>query len=224
MRHRNVLLMGSLASLSLVIALGVIWFWAIPSPSVASLDGVLWTLTSLQVNGQTYDLVPRVPVTLTFHASSHTITGSDGCNDYSATYQLDHSQIHFQPDGSTLVGCLDPVAEQESRYNQALFQAETLLVSANVLTITGAGGKDLLRFSSSPQELVSGEPCSSGLMPALSPGTGKACREVMGNHQTSGTVTAERDADRHPFGLPASVTRRCHSVVAEEASWRGRPG
>jgi hypothetical protein len=32
---------------------------------------------------------------------------------------------------------------------QALSHAETLLVSANAMTITGAGGKDILQFSSS---------------------------------------------------------------------------
>jgi heat shock protein HslJ len=162
MRQRNVLLIGSLATLSLVIALGVIVFRAMESPSAASLDQVLWTLTSLHVNGQTYDLVPKVPVTLTFHEASHTITGSDGCNGYGATYQLDNAQIRIQLSYITLKLCGGPVGEQESRYNQALFQAETLLVSAHALTITGAGGKDLLRFSSSHQARVSLEPCSSG--------------------------------------------------------------
>jgi heat shock protein HslJ len=186
MRHRNMLLIGGLATLSLVIALGVLVFRAIPSPSAASLDNVLWTLTSLQVNGQMYDLAPKAPVTLTFHETSHTITGSDGCNDYRATYQLDNKQIRIQYSWSSNLPCLVSVAEQESRYIQALYQAETLLVSANALTITSAGGKNLLRFSSSHQELVSLEPCSSSLTQALSPGTGKACHEVMGNHQTPG--------------------------------------
>jgi heat shock protein HslJ len=149
MRRRNVLIIGSLATLGLVIALGVIFFRVNASPSAASPYDMLWTLTSLQVNGQTQELVPNVPVTLTFHETSHTITGSSGCNSYQATYQQQNPQIRFQDFASTAIGCLGPVGEQENLYLQALSHAETLLVSANTMTITGAGGKDILRFSSS---------------------------------------------------------------------------
>ncbi len=149
MRHRNVFIIGSLATLGLVIALGVLFFRANTSPSAASPYNMLWTLTSLQVNGQTRELVSNAPVTLTFHETSHTITGNSGCNSYQATYQQQNAQIRFQDFASTLIGCLGPAGEQENLYLQALSHAETLLVSAHTLTITGAGGKDILRFSSS---------------------------------------------------------------------------
>src|SRR5215467_8098921 len=105
MRHRNLLIIGSLAALGLVIALGVILFEMNASPPAASPYGVLWTLTSLQVNGQTHPLVPNVAVTLTFHEPSQTITGSSGCNSYQASYQQHTSQIRFQDFASTTVGC-----------------------------------------------------------------------------------------------------------------------
>lgn len=144
MRRRNVLIIGSLAALCLVIALGGILFWVNTSP-----HDVHWTLTSLQVNGQTHELVPNGPITLTFHEISQTITGSSGCNSYQATYQQHNSQIHFQNFEQTLEGCPGPVGEQEYLYMQALEQTETLVVSAHTMTLTGAGGKDILRFSSS---------------------------------------------------------------------------
>ena len=149
MRHRNVLIIGSLAALGLVIALGGILIRMTASPPAASPSGVLWTLTSLQVNGQIHQLVPNVAVTLTFHEPSHTITGNSGCNSYQATYQQQNSQIRFQDFAMTAVGCLGPEGVQENLYMQALSHAETLLVSANAMTITGAGGKDILQFSSS---------------------------------------------------------------------------
>lgn len=149
MRHRNLFIIGSLATLGLVIALGVILFWMNASPPAASPSDVRWTLTSLQVNGQTHQLVPNVAVTLTFHEPSHTITGNSGCNSYQASYQQHNSQIGFQDFASTAIGCLGPQGVQENLYLQALSHAETLLVSANAMTITGAGGKDILRFSSS---------------------------------------------------------------------------
>jgi heat shock protein HslJ len=149
MRHRNLRIIGSLAALGLVIALGVILFGMNASPPAASPYGVLWTLTSLQVNGQTHPLVPNVAVTLTFQEPSQTITGSSGCNSYQASYQQHNSQIRFQDFASTTVGCLGPEGVQENLYLQALSHAETLLVSANAMTITGAGGTDILRFSSS---------------------------------------------------------------------------
>ncbi len=141
MRHRNFLLVGSFAALGLVIAL-VGWVHLVPHDTS-------WTLTSLQVNGQTYKLVPNVPVTLTFHETSQTITGSSGCNAYQATYQQHNSQIHFQDWGQTLEGCLGPEGTQAALYMQALQQTDTLVVSAQTLTLTGDGGKNILRFSSS---------------------------------------------------------------------------
>ena len=149
MRYRKLLIIGSLAALGLVIALGVYFFRMNASSPAASPHDVLWTLTSLQVYGQTHELVPNMPVTLTFHETSHTITGSSGCNSYQATYQQHNSQVRFQDFASTAVGCLGPEGEQENLYLQALSHAETLLVSAKVMTITGADGKDILRFSSS---------------------------------------------------------------------------
>lgn len=149
MRHRNLFITGSLAALGLVITLTVILFRMNAFPPAASPSGVLWTLTSLQVNGQAHQLVPNVAVTLTFHEPSHTITGNSGCNSYQASYQQLNSQVRFQDFASTAEGCLGPEGVQENLYLQALSHAETLLVSANAMTITGAGGKDLLRFSSS---------------------------------------------------------------------------
>lgn len=149
MRHRNWIIIGSLAALALVIALGVIFFRMNASPPATSPYSVLWTLTSLQVDGQKHELVPNVAVTLTFHETSHTITGNSGCNSYQATYQQHNSQIHFQDFASTAEGCLGPEGVQENLYLQALSQAETMLVSAKTMTITGAGDKDILQFSSS---------------------------------------------------------------------------
>jgi heat shock protein HslJ len=151
MRHRNLLIIGSLAALGLVIAVVVIILRVTTPPPAVSPDNVLWTLTYLEVNGQTHELVPNVPATLTFHETTHTITGSSGCNSYQATYQRQNSQVRFHGFAVSAVGCLGPEGEQENLYLQALSHAETLLVSGNGMTITGASGKDILRFSSSQQ-------------------------------------------------------------------------
>lgn len=153
MRHRSLLISGSLATLGLVIAVGVMLRVTTPAAGAAPGD-VLWTLTSLEVNGQTHALVPDAPVTLTFHESDHTITGSAGVNPYQATYQQQNSQVRFHHFAIGGVGCAGSgsacsAKEQEDLYLQALMQAETLLVSGKGMTITGDGGKDILRFSSS---------------------------------------------------------------------------
>lgn len=148
MRHRNLLITGSLAALGLVIAGVVIVLRVTTPPPAAASDNVRWTLTYLEVNGQTHKLVPKVPITLTFDVRAHTITGNSGCNSYQATYQRQNSQVHFHDFAVTAVGCLGPVGEQENLYLQALSHAETLLVSGNGMTITGASGKDILRYSS----------------------------------------------------------------------------
>lgn len=149
MRRRNLLIIGGLATIGLVIAAVIIVLRFTLPPPAASIDNVVWSLTYLQVNGQTYTLVPNVPVTLTFDESSHTITGNSGCNSYQATYQRQDAQVRFQDFAVTAMGCLGPEGEQENLYLQALSRAETLHVAGNGMTITGASGKDLLRFSSS---------------------------------------------------------------------------
>jgi heat shock protein HslJ len=149
MRRRTLLIIG--AALALVIMVAVIILRVITAPPAPSLGNVLWTLTYLEVNGQMHELVANVPVTLTFHTTNHTITGSSGCNSYQAAYEQNNAQIHFHDFAMTLVGCPGPLGEQENLYLQALMHAETLHASGNVMTITGSGGKDILRFSSARQ-------------------------------------------------------------------------
>ena len=152
MRHLNMRISGRLATLGLVIAVVALLLALAPAPP-ASLDNVRWTLTYLEVNGQVHALVPNVPVTLTFHEKDQTITGSSGINSYQATYQRHGSQVRFHDFATTLVGCggsaCSASKEQEDLYLQALMQAETLLVSGKSMTVTGAGGQDILRFSTS---------------------------------------------------------------------------
>jgi heat shock protein HslJ len=149
MRRRTLLIIG--AAFALMIIVAVIILRVITASPAPSLDNVLWTLTDLEVNGQTHELVANVPVTLTFHTTNHTITGSSGCNSYQATYEQNNAQVQFRDFAMTLVGCLGAQGEQENLYLQALMHAETLHISGNVMTITGSGGKDILRFSSARQ-------------------------------------------------------------------------
>ena len=83
---------------------------------------------------------------MTFHVQDRTITGSSGYNAYQATYQRLNAWIRFRDVAITLALCRCPV---QNVYLQALMQAETLLVSGTSMTITGAGGQDLLRYTSS---------------------------------------------------------------------------
>jgi heat shock protein HslJ len=72
-------------------------------------------------------------------------------SSYQAADEQNNAQVRFHDFAMTLVGCLGSQGEQENLSLQALIHADTLHVSGNVMTITGSGGKDILRFSSAQQ-------------------------------------------------------------------------
>ena len=73
----------------------------------APLTGHSWTLTRLVVDGDEKILSSANPITLSFQAQDHTLSGSSGCNSYGASYTLTGNQIHITGMRTTLVLCED---------------------------------------------------------------------------------------------------------------------
>ncbi len=104
--------MRNLALLSLLL---VAVLAACGSPKRASADatappeltGVTWQLEHLAGASEPFvDLFPATKPNLTFDGSAMRVTGTDGCNGYSADYTLDGSQLSFgEPGPSTLMYC-----------------------------------------------------------------------------------------------------------------------
>jgi len=122
-----------------------------------SLTGAIWILTEL--NGQ-----PPLPTTEAGGAGSitvqfnedGTVSGSSGCNNYVAAYEVDGSNItiNMSPAATTLMACPEPVMAQETDYLVALGAAETFEASEDGLVLYDGNGDPVAVFAAVSQELA----------------------------------------------------------------------
>lgn len=107
------------------------------------LAGTSWVMSS--VNGRT--AVEGTLVTAVF-GNDGTVTGSGGCNTFTATYETNApNYITVQMGASTMMACEVPVTEQETQYFRALSDAATYLVAGDTLTLTSADGSTNIVFA-----------------------------------------------------------------------------
>jgi heat shock protein HslJ len=99
------------------------------SAGAAALQGPVWSLTAVG----TMTVPATLHVTATFNAG--TLSGSSGCNSYSAPYTLDGARLSIGPTSATLIGCPPPVARVENTYLGALAKVATYTVESGVLTL-----------------------------------------------------------------------------------------
>jgi len=116
-----------------------------------SLTGTIWNLTSL--NGQ--PLVPATRITAEFNEDG-SISGSSGCNNYNAVYEVDGGSItiNSSPAAMTLMACPEPIMAQEAAYLETLSAAATFEISAETLTLFNAGGNPVAVFEAVSQGLA----------------------------------------------------------------------
>jgi heat shock protein HslJ len=87
-----------------------------------------------------------VSVTAAF-ADDGTLSGSSGCNDYTATWGTDETSIEIVPGAATLMACADEAAmAQETRYLELLGLADTYIVDAGTLELFDADGGRVLQY------------------------------------------------------------------------------
>jgi heat shock protein HslJ len=113
-----------------------------------SLNGTSWLLVDL--NGQS--ILPETVITLNF--GSEKVSGTDGCNNYSASYMANGEKINIGKDvTSTMEACPDPIMQQASAYITALIQSSSYKTDGQQLTLLDAGGKNLATFKIQKSEL-----------------------------------------------------------------------
>ena len=109
-----------------------------PSRPSAVSDGVVgtaWVVTS--INGQ--GVVPTAPPTIAFGVDGK-VSGTGGCNGYSAPYEIDGGSISVGDISSTLMLCEGAASAQETTFLAALRGATTWrLGPAGALQLDGAG-------------------------------------------------------------------------------------
>jgi heat shock protein HslJ len=100
-----------------------------------------WEATSFRQRDAVASLLPGTEITARFR-SDRTLTGSAGCNDYSAGYTTHGSSVDIEPAAVTRKACTSPegVMEQENDYVAALTQAASHTVEGQMLTLLAADG------------------------------------------------------------------------------------
>jgi heat shock protein HslJ len=109
------------------------------------LEGQVWRMVSYaNAEGLIRDAVPDVEVTAEF--ADGEVSGSGGCNDYTASYETDGSSIEVGPAAVTQMACPEPVMEQEQAFLAGLENAVEYSITGNELGMTDAEGDGVLKF------------------------------------------------------------------------------
>jgi heat shock protein HslJ len=116
---------------------------AYTAQEAAGLVGPAWDVTGLN-NGQeaVTSVITGSTVTVTF-AADGTVSGSAGCNTYSATYTLSGADLKVTPPAATRMLCDQPagVMEQETAFLKALERSVIVEPASNGVTLRGANGE-----------------------------------------------------------------------------------
>ena len=146
---RQLIVVAATVAVALVVAVIVLATQPAGSHAAtpAPLTGHTWTLTRLVIDGDDKILSSANPITLSFHAQEHALSGNSGCNAYGASYSLTGNQIHITDLRSTLVFCDDAgMMDLEFAYTEALQRVETYRVEGDTLTLEGANGQIFMTF------------------------------------------------------------------------------
>jgi len=119
---------------------------AVPQPP--AIVGKNWLVTTYN-NGQGALVSPIAGTQMTaLFGSDGKVTGTDSCNNYTASYTADATSLQVGPPTTTGMACEDAVAQQAGMYITALQQSQSYQVSGNQLTIFGDGDQRLLQYVS----------------------------------------------------------------------------
>lgn len=111
------------------------------------LAGTAWDLAAFRAdNGSVIAPLPGAEPLIIF-GESGTVSGSAGCNLYSASYRINASTIKVEAVTATGAHPAAELARQESRYRELLAATASYRVDDGRLILSGPSGRDLLIFS-----------------------------------------------------------------------------
>lgn len=124
------------------------------SGTASDLEDVRWKMTSLAIDGETAEALPDADVTAAFDGG--TVSGSGGCNSYSAAYVTEGSAIEIGPAAATLMACPEPVMGQEQAFFAALDAAAEYRVTETELVLLDGGDGEVLSFEAAEPVALEG--------------------------------------------------------------------
>jgi len=120
-------------------------------PKQQPLVGTNWTLESFHTGDAVSSVLAGTKITAVF-TKEGSITGSAGCNQYFASYNVTGTSLQVSQAGSTKMACGAPgVMQQESSYLTLISQAKTFTIKGDLLTLADAKGAAMLSFLASDQ-------------------------------------------------------------------------
>ena len=117
------------------------------------LAGTAWHLAAFRADNGSVIAPLSGAEPLIIFGEGGTLSGSAGCNLYSAPYRINGSTISVEPVIATAAypATAQELAQQESRYQELLVAAAYYRVEGDRMTISGPSGKELLVFSRAEQ-------------------------------------------------------------------------
>jgi heat shock protein HslJ len=120
-----------------------------PAPEKSDLNGTAWVLSALP--GQS--LLAESTPTMRFEGGR--VSGTDGCNRYTAPYSAAGATLEVGHKGaSTQMACPPPVMQQATAFMRALTQARTYRIADGKLELRAAEGTVLATFAAQSQSLA----------------------------------------------------------------------
>jgi heat shock protein HslJ len=124
-----------------------------------SLQDAAWIMEAYNNGtGGVVGALPDVTVTAQFGGDG-TLTGSAGCNSYTASYTADDTNLQIGPAASTRKLCPSPegVMDQEAAYLAAISKAATYKITGDTLEIRDADGALLVRYAATQPPALTGQ-------------------------------------------------------------------
>ncbi|MCE5299089.1 MAG: META domain-containing protein [Methanoregulaceae archaeon] len=116
-----------------------------------TLTGVTWYLVAFDSGGGSLSVKPGTQITAFFDTQGK-VSGSAGCNQYTASYESTLNGLSIGAPATTKMSCSDPagIMNQETLYLTTIQGSSGYSISGNTLTVQDSGGKAILTYSTVP--------------------------------------------------------------------------
>jgi heat shock protein HslJ len=118
------------------------------APPQATLSGVTWYLFSMRSGGAAGNVLPGTEITAYFDGAGR-VSGSAGCNQYTASYSGSLNNIAIGSPATTKMNCPSPpgTMSQESLYLVTFQGATRFTIDGDILTFFDSNGRAILAYS-----------------------------------------------------------------------------
>lgn len=130
---------------------GILMVWALPVLALAGagdravLEGTTWRLTQVaHADGQLHAVPASIEATATFAEGA--VSGSGGCNRYTAGYTVDDGKLSIERGASTMMACPEPQATVEKAFMAALEATKIYRIEDGQLAWLNAEGREIATF------------------------------------------------------------------------------